>query len=232
MQQLKKRLTKIETRVKEAATKANRNPEEVKLVAVSKTYSLDKIKEVSKEGLVNFGESRVQELRDKYEEMPDLNWHMIGHLQRNKVKYLARMDNCKLIHSLDSLRLAKKIEDRGEKAGRKINALVQVNVAGDENKYGFAPEKVKDFLTKVSSFSHLQIKGLMTILPYFDDPEEARPYFGQLRELFNDIKEEQISGVEMKELSMGMTNDFEVAIEEGATIIRVGRGIFGAREYK
>ncbi|AGB40815.1 pyridoxal phosphate enzyme, YggS family [Halobacteroides halobius DSM 5150] len=232
MQQVKKRLKRIKERVKEAALKAGRNPEDIKVVAVSKTHSLDKIKQVSQAGIISFGESRVQELRDKYETMPHLDWHMIGHLQRNKVKYLARMKNCKLIHSVDSLRLAKKIEDRAQKADRQMNVLIQVNIAKDKNKYGLAPEKINDFLTKVATLDYLQVKGLMTLVPYVDDPEEVRPYFRELRELFTEIKARQISGIKMKELSMGMTNDFEIAIEEGATIVRIGRGIFGARDYK
>ncbi|GAB6137511.1 YggS family pyridoxal phosphate-dependent enzyme [Halanaerobaculum tunisiense] len=230
--QITDRLAKIKEEITQTAKRANRDPEEIKLVAVSKNHSLDQIKQLATEGIIDFGESRVQELRDKYEHKPELNWHMIGHLQRNKVKYLARMDNCQLIHSLDSLRLAKKIEDRAAKEDRQMNALVQVNVARDENKYGFAPEEVREFLEQIASLAHLQIKGLMTLVPYLEDPEAARPYFSQLRELATELQEEKIPGVKMEELSMGMTNDFTVAIEEGATIVRIGRGIFGAREYE
>ncbi len=174
----------------------------------------------------------MQEVRDKYDQLESVTWHMIGHLQRNKVKYLARRERCQLIHSLDSLRLAKKIDDRGEKAERVMEALVQVNVAKDENKYGFYPDEVEDFLQQIGELNYLQVKGLMTLAPYKEDPEEVRPYFRQLNEMFIELKEKQLPGIKMEELSMGMTNDFEVAVEEGATMVRIGRGIFGSREYQ
>ncbi|WP_282580202.1 YggS family pyridoxal phosphate-dependent enzyme [Natroniella sulfidigena] len=229
---VKQRLDQIREKIEVAASRAGRNPDEIKLVAVSKKQSLDKIKDVLDEGILDFGESRVQELRDKYDSFEqEINWHMIGHLQRNKVKYLARMDKCKLIHSVDSLRLAKKINKRANMEDRQMNVLIQVNVAEDENKYGLMSEEVIDFLTEVSSFEYMKVKGLMTIAPYVDDPEEVRPYFRKLRELAVKIEAEKIPGVEMKELSMGMSNDLEVAIEEGATIVRVGSAIFGPRNY-
>ena len=226
---IESRLAEIKERIVKAAQRSGRKPETVKLLPVSKAQSVEQIKQVKELGLTDFGESRVQELRDKREQVAGVDWHMVGHLQRNKVKYLARMENCRLIHSLDSLRLARKIEDRGEKADRKIKALVQVNVAKDENKFGFLPEEVETLLEQAADFEYLKIKGLMTLVPYVEDAEKVRPYFRQLREMFLDFKAADIAGVEMKELSMGMTNDFEVAIEEGATIVRIGRGIFGAR---
>ena len=229
--QVKKRLAEIKKRVGKAAAKANRDPEEIKLVAVSKNQELGKIEALQEEGIFDFGESRVQELRDRYEQFPEINWHMIGHLQRNKVKYLARMDRCQLIHSLDSLRLAKKINKRAGMEDRVMNALVQVNIAEDENKYGLYASEVIDYLHQVANFDNLQIKGLMTIVPHVEDDEEVRPYFKQMKSLVDQIKEEKIAQVKMEELSMGMSNDFEVAIEEGATIIRIGRLLFGSRGY-
>ncbi|WP_282706917.1 YggS family pyridoxal phosphate-dependent enzyme [Natroniella acetigena] len=230
---VKERLAKVREKVKVAASRAGRSPEEIKLVAVSKRQGLDKIKNVLDEGILDFGESRVQELRDKYDNFEqEINWHMIGHLQRNKVKYLTRMDRCKLIHSVDSLRLAKKINKRAKMEDRESNVLVQVNTAEDENKYGFMSEEVIEFLREVSSFEYMKVKGLMTIAPYVENPEEVRPYFRKLRELAVKIEAEEIPGIEMKELSMGMSNDLEVAIEEGATIVRVGSAIFGPRDYE
>ncbi len=228
----KERLLKIKRRIDEIAIKSGRNPEEIKLLAVSKNHSLDKMQQVLAEGICDFGESRVQELQDKYSFSNKVAWHMIGHLQRNKVKYLVRMDRCELIHSLDSLRLAKKINKEARKEDRVMNLLVQVNVAEDSKKYGLFCEETFDFIKKIADFENLKVKGLMTIAPYVGDVEEVRPYFRRLRNLFERIKEAEIRGVEMEELSMGMSNDFEVAIEEGATIVRIGSGIFGAREYK
>ena len=229
--EIKNRLTDIQARVKEAALRAGRDPEEIKLVAVSKNQELEKIEALQAEGIVDFGESRVQDLRDRYEKFPDVKWHMIGHLQRNKVKYLARMDRCQLIHSLDSLRLAKKINKRAEMEDRMMKALVQVNIAEDENKYGLYASEIIDYLHQVAEFDNLQIKGLMTIVPHVEDAEEVRPYFKEMKELAEQIKEEDMAQVQMDELSMGMSNDFEVAIEEGATIVRLGRSLFGSRGY-
>jgi len=228
---IKKRLTDIQSRIKKAALKADRDPEEIKLVAVSKNQELEKIEFLQEEGILDFGESRVQELRNRYEQFTDVKWHMIGHLQRNKVKYLARMERCKLIHSLDSIRLAKKINKRAEMEDRVMEALVQVNIAEDENKYGLYASEIIDYLEQVADFKHLQIKGLMTIVPHVKDAEEVRSYFKQMKDLSEKIKKEDIAQVKMDELSMGMSNDFEVAIEEGATMIRLGRILFGSRGY-
>ncbi|MBM7555467.1 YggS family pyridoxal phosphate-dependent enzyme [Halanaerobacter jeridensis] len=228
---IKERLAEIQNKIVAAARRVNRDPKEIKLIAVSKNQELAKIDSLQEEGVVDFGESRVQALRDRYEQFPEVKWHMIGHLQRNKVKYLARMERCELIHSLDSLRLAKKINKRAGMEDRVMKALVQVNIAEDENKYGLYASEIIDYLHQVSDFENLQIKGLMTILPHVDDAEELRPYFKEMKNLFDRIKEENISQVKMDELSMGMSNDFEVAIEEGATMIRLGRSLFGSRGY-
>ena len=228
---IKERLAEIQSKIAAAARRVNRDPEEIKLVAVSKNQELAKINSLQEEGIVDFGESRVQALRDRYEQFPEVKWHMIGHLQRNKVKYLARMERCELIHSLDSLRLAKKINKRAGMEERVMKALVQVNIAEDESKYGLYASEIIDYLHQVSDFENLEIKGLMTIVPHVDDAEELRPYFKEMKNLFDRIKEENIPQVKMDELSMGMSNDFEVAIEEGATMIRLGRRLFGSRGY-
>ncbi|MGM0370085.1 MAG: YggS family pyridoxal phosphate-dependent enzyme [Bacillota bacterium] len=227
----KERLAKIQSKIKAAAERAGRNPDDIKLVAVSKNQELEKLESLVEAGITDFGESRVQELRDRYEQFPDANWHMIGHLQRNKVKYLARMERCQLIHSVDSHRLAKKINKRAGLEDRVMNILVQVNVADDENKYGIAATELIDYLKKIANFSNIKVKGLMTIVPHVEDSEELRPYFKRLKKLSNQAEKLELSNVQMEELSMGMSNDFEVAIEEGATIIRIGRSLFGSRGY-
>jgi len=232
MDDINSRLLKIEERIKVAAKKSGRDLSEIKLLPISKYHSLDKMQAVLDKGYLEFGESRVQELMEKNEEFSaEVEWHMIGHLQRNKVKYLARMPRCKLIHSVDSLRLAKEINKRARQEERIMNILIQVNTAQDDNKFGIYTKEAIEMVKKIGSFENVKIKGLMTIAPYSDDPEEVRPAFRKLRGLSEKIEAEKIEGVEMKELSMGMSNDLEVAIEEGATILRVGSAIFGEREY-
>ncbi len=222
------RLSKTKERIIDAASRAGRDPASIKLIAVSKNHSTDKIEFLHKKGIKYFGENRVQELMSKNEDLTEINWHFIGHLQRNKVKYLTRMDNCKMIQSLDSWRLAKEVNKRARKNNRVIPVLVEVNTAGDENKYGFKPAETLPFIKKAQNLDFIQIQGLMTIAPYVEDSEEVRPYFKQLADLRKNINQE---GFQLSELSMGMTNDFEVAIEEGATIVRIGTGLFGEREY-
>ncbi len=234
-EELIKRYQEIEEKIITAADRADRDIEKIKLVAVGKTHPLSRmlfLKEQltdSKISLTSFGESRVQELLAKEEEFPGkINWHFIGHLQRNKVKYLARLENVTLIHSLDSLRLAREINKRAKKNDRVMETLLQVNIAEDENKYGFMQDEVKEFLQQAEEFSHLKIKGLMTILPHFAEQEKTRPYFQKMKELQAELT---AAGFKLPELSMGMTNDYEIAIEEGATILRVGRALFGPRDY-
>jgi hypothetical protein len=224
---LEKRLEDIKKRITQAALKAGREPEEIELIAVSKNHPVSRINFFKEQGIRTFGESRVQELQDKYEKVSDINWHFIGHLQRNKVKYLVRMKNCTLIHSLDSLRLAREINKRARKNNRIMPVLIEVNIAEDENKFGFLPGEVEEFLREAKGLQNIDIQGLMTIVPYVDDPEEVRPYFQKMAALKDSLNN---TGYQLKELSMGMTNDFEVAIEEGATMIRIGTGLFGERE--
>jgi PLP dependent protein len=224
---LKERLDNIYQRIENAAKRSGRKAGEVKLIAVSKNQPVEKIRALNNMGVEVFGENRVQELLEKEEELDGINWHFIGHLQRNKVKYLIDMENCLLIHSLDSLRLAKEIDKRARQIGRIMPVLLEVNMAGDLNKYGFKPEEVFNFIETARRFKNIEIHGLMTIAPYIEDPEGVRPYFRQLNSLRLDIIRK---GYQLDELSMGMTNDFEIAVEEGATMVRVGTGLFGERQ--
>lgn len=219
---------KVKENIDQACKSVNRE-NDVTIVAVTKTFSEVLIKKCIELDILDVGENRPQELRDKYEIHGDqVNWHMIGHLQRNKVKYLMRMENCRMIQSIDSLRLAKEVNKRAKKNDRKIPVLVEINISGDENKFGIAPEKAEEFLKKIINLDFLEIEGLMTILPYLDDSEKLRSYFKKMKELFDKLSAEVIP---LNELSMGMTNDYQIAVEEGSTIVRVGTAIFGEREY-
>ena len=220
----------VENTIDEACRQSGRNRSEVTLIAVSKTKPVEMLKEAYETGCRDFGENKVQELVDKYEVLPkDIRWHMIGHLQRNKVKYI--VDKVYLIHSVDSLRLAEEISKEAAKKNVDVNILVEVNVAGEETKFGTGCEEAKQLVRDIAQLPHVHIQGLMTIAPYVENSEENRIYFQQLKKLSVDISSENIDNVSMCNLSMGMTNDYEVAIEEGATMVRVGTGIFGARSY-
>jgi len=223
---IKKNLEIINEKIKNAALKVNRNPEEIKLVAVTKTATIEQIKKAISAGIKIIGENKVQEAKEKYQILStDIEWHLVGHLQTNKVKYAIEIFD--LIHSVDSIKLAKEIDKRSLQFGMITNVLVEVNVSGEETKYGIKPEEVKLFLKEISEFSRIKVRGLMTIAPMAEDTEEVRPYFRKLRELFEKIKIKSIKNIKMDYLSMGMTEDFEVAIEEGANMVRIGRGIFG-----
>ena len=225
---LKDNLNDVQRRIGEACHRAGRDPREVTLVAVSKTKPLADIEELMKTGQLEYGENYVQELCEKYEKISSpVHWHMIGHLQRNKVKYL--IDKVSLIHSVDSLSLAEQIEKEAAKKGKVAEILIQVNVAHEDTKFGLDPRKVMDLTDQISQLPHVRIRGLMTSAPYVSDPEENRGYFRALHQLFIDIRSKNIDNVSMDILSMGMTNDFEVAVEEGATMLRVGTAIFGER---
>lgn len=221
----------IKGKVKQASIRANRSLDDIQVIAVTKTVEIDLMKEAISEGLVNLGENRVQELTRKYEILNDNNikWHLIGHLQKNKVKYI--VDKVELIHSLDSYDLALEIERRAGDIGRTIHCLVQVNVSGEETKYGIEPNEVATFINKLEDLKYVQVDGLMTIAPYTEDNEETRVYFKRLKNIFDDISTLNLKNSSMKYLSMGMSNDFEVAIEEGANLVRIGSAIFGDRVY-
>lgn len=227
---LAENLKTVEERICKACERANRNREEVTLIAVSKTKPVSMLEEVYREGIRCFGENKVQELTDKYEQLPDdVRWHMIGHLQRNKVKYI--IGKTELIHSVDSIRLAETIEQEAAKKDIIADILIEVNVAEEESKFGLKVDEVIPLIEKIAKFPHIRIKGLMTIAPYVEKPEENRNVFARLQKLSVDIAEKNIDNVSVGVLSMGMTNDYEIAIEEGATMVRVGTGIFGERDY-
>lgn len=223
-------LIQVQKNIEEACKKVNRDPDEVTLIAVSKTKPVEMLKEAYEAGARVFGENKVQEIVDKYDQMPsDVKWHMIGHLQRNKVKYI--VDKVAMIHSVDSFRLAETIEKEAEKKNVVVPILIEVNVAEEESKFGLKPEEVLSFIEQIADFSHIQIKGLMTIAPYVENAEENREIFRELKKLSVDIAAKNINNVTMSVLSMGMTGDYMVAVQEGATMVRVGTGIFGARNY-
>ena len=227
---LAENLKDVERKICESCKRANRNREDVTLIAVSKTKPVSMLNEVYHEGIRCFGENKVQELTEKYDQLPeDTRWHLIGHLQRNKVKYI--VDKVELIHSVDSFRLAETIEQEAMKKNVIANILIEVNVAEEESKFGVKVDEVVPLIQEIAKFPHIRIKGLMTIAPYVENPEENRNVFACLRKLSVDIAEKNIDNVSVEILSMGMTNDYEVAIEEGATMVRVGTGIFGERDY-
>ena len=217
--------------IKNACKKSGRNPEDVTLIAVSKTKPLPMLQEAYEAGSRNFGENKVQEIMDKYPNLPsDIRWHMIGHLQRNKVKYI--IDKVALIHSVDSLRLANEISNQAQKKQVDVDILIEVNIAGEESKFGTSREEVFQLVEEIAKLPNIFIKGLMTIAPFVANPEDNRKYFRQIRELSVDIMNKNIDNVTMSVLSMGMTGDYMVAVEEGATYVRVGTGIFGERHYE
>lgn len=222
-------LREVEEKISQACLRSGRDRSEVLLIAVSKTQPLEAVEEAAGCNQIDFGENKVQELCMKYEHFPTLRWHMIGHLQRNKVRQV--LDKAFLIHSVDSLRLARAIEEEAARLDVVARILLEVNVAEEESKYGFRMEEVIPAAEEISRMEHLHIHGLMTIAPFVSDPEENRPVFQKLRQLSVDIKEKNINNVNMDVLSMGMTNDYEVAVEEGATMVRIGTGIFGERDY-
>ena len=223
-------LAEVEKHVCEACERAGRSRDEVTLIAVSKTKPVSMIEELLPGGTRDFGENKVQELTEKYEVLPkEIRWHLIGHLQRNKVKYI--VDKAYLIHSVDSLRLAETISEEGVKKGVTVPVLIEVNVAGEESKFGVSSEETEELVRAIAKLPAIQVKGLMTIAPYVENPEDNRVHFSKLKQLSVDIRNKNIDNVSMDVLSMGMTGDYQVAIEEGATMVRVGTGIFGERNY-
>ena len=223
-------LRTVEEKVQKACERAGRDPKEVTLIAVSKTKPIEMVQEAYDAGKRDFGENKAQEMKQKYEAMPkDIRWHFIGHLQTNKIKYL--LGRTCLIHSVDSLHLAQAIEAECVKRDQEVDILIEVNVAQEATKFGLKLEETLALVREAAKLPHLHIQGLMTIAPYVEDPEQNRPIFASLRKLSVDIAAKNIDNVHMNVLSMGMTGDYEVAIEEGATMVRVGTGIFGQRDY-
>ena len=227
---VKENLQKVERRIEEACKRAGRSRDEVTLIAVSKTKPVEMIREAMDGGIEDFGENKVQEMCGKMEEIKEpLRWHLIGHLQRNKVKYV--VGKAFLIHSVDSLRLAEEIQKEAEKKNVVCPILVEINIGEEESKSGIKKEEAIELVKQISALSRVRIKGLMCVPPATPDPENSRGYFRRMKQLREEIQKLELPGVEMKELSMGMTGDFEVAVEEGATYVRVGTAIFGERNY-
>ncbi len=227
---LKENLAVVEENIAKACKKAGRDRSEVTLIAVSKTKPVSMLQEIYDENIRHFGENKVQELCDKIEQMPqDIHWHMIGHLQRNKVKYI--IGKVALIHSVDTYRLAEEINIQAKKKNVVVPILVEVNIAEEESKFGTSAEDAMLLVSEIAQLENVQVKGLMTIAPYVENPEDNRAYFRKIKQLSVDIRNKNIDNVSMEILSMGMTGDYMVAIEEGATMVRVGTGIFGERNY-
>ncbi|WP_077610821.1 YggS family pyridoxal phosphate-dependent enzyme [Clostridium sp. Marseille-P2415] len=228
---VRENLEEVNNRILAACRRAGRNPQEVTLVAVSKTKPAAMITEAYTAGIRDFGENKVQELCEKQKALPDdIRWHMIGHLQRNKVKQV--IGKAVLIHSVDSVRLAEQIEEEAAKRNLNVDILLEVNVAEEESKFGFKLDETERAIREIARFPHVRIKGLMTIAPFVENSEENRPIFKKLKKFYVDMQCKNIDNVNMIMLSMGMTGDYEIAIEEGATLVRVGTGIFGTRYYK
>lgn len=227
---IKDNMQAVQARIDAACSKSGRDSKDVTLIAVSKTKPLEMLREAYEAGARDFGENKVQELMDKIPEMPsDIRWHMIGHLQRNKVKYI--VDKVYLIHSVDSYRLAEEISKEAVKKNVEVNILIEVNVALEESKFGTTLEEATMLIEQVAKLPGIRIQGLMTIAPFVENEEENREYFRKLKQLSVDIMRKNIDNVNMNVLSMGMTGDYRVAVEEGATYVRVGTGIFGERDY-
>ena len=230
MSEIRDNLEIVRRRIEEACQRAGRDASEVTLIAVSKTKPVPMLEEAYEGGARDFGENKVQEIQAKYGSLPDdVRWHMIGHLQRNKVHQV--LGKAVLIHSVDSLRLARQIEEEAAKKNIEVDILLEINVAKEESKYGFFMEDAEAAIREFSTFPHVHIRGLMTIAPFVENPEENREIFKKLYEFAVDIGRKNIDNVTMDVLSMGMTGDYEVAVEEGATMVRVGTGIFGERHY-
>ncbi len=228
---IKENLSTVETKIAAACARAGRDRADVTLIAVSKTKPVEMLREAYDTGTRDFGENKVQEMCDKIPQLPgDIRWHMIGHLQRNKVKYI--IDKAALIHSVDTYRLAEEINIQAKKHGIVVPILVEVNIAGEASKFGTSAEDAILLVEEIAALENVRIQGLMTIAPYVVNAEENRLYFRKIKQLSVDITNKNIDNVSMQILSMGMTGDYEVAIEEGATMVRVGTGIFGERNYK
>lgn len=228
---LKENLDNVLKNIADSEERSGRKKGDVTLIAVSKTKPVEMIKEVYELGVRDFGENRVQELTEKYDKLPsDIRWHLIGHLQTNKVKYI--IDKAYMIHSVDSLKLANEISREAVKHSVTANILIEVNVSGEESKFGVSPEDLEDLIRKISVLPAIRIRGLMTVAPYVVDSEENRQIFIKMKQFAVDITRKNIDNVNMDCLSMGMSGDYTVAVEEGATFVRVGTSIFGERNYK
>ncbi len=228
---IRENLEKVRENIVKAAKDAGRDPGSVTLIAVSKTKPVSMLQEAYDAGVRDFGENKVQEITEKYPQLPkDIRWHMIGHLQTNKVKYI--VDKVTMIHSVDSLKLASEISRQAVKHDTTVDILIEVNVAGEESKFGVSPAQAPELVMQISKLPGIRIRGLMTVAPPVSDPTENKPVFCALSQLLVDIDAKNIDNVNMDCLSMGMSGDYTVAIAEGATLVRVGTSIFGEREYR
>lgn len=227
---LKENLINVEETVQAACERSSRARSDVTLIAVSKTKPVEMLKEIYDAGIRDFGENKVQEICDKYDKLPDdIRWHMIGHLQRNKVKYI--IDKVCMIHSVDSYRLAEEINIQAKKHRLVMPILLEINIAQEQTKFGVPKEDALLLAEEIAHLDNVQIEGLMAVAPYVEDPEDNRKYFQEIKQLAVDIQNKNIDNINMHALSIGMTGDYAVAIEEGATMVRVGTGIFGERDY-
>ncbi|MFR5072440.1 MAG: YggS family pyridoxal phosphate-dependent enzyme [Bianqueaceae bacterium] len=231
LEELRNNLESVRDSIARAAARAGRNPEDVLLLPVTKTLGADVVEQAWQLGIRQVGENKVQEILSKKEVMGEkMQFHMIGHLQRNKVHQV--LDKACLIHSVDSVRLAEEINREAEKKGLTARILLELNVAREESKYGILEEDLDALLQNLARFQHIRVEGLMTVAPFVENPEENRKIFRRMREIFIDIRQKKVNNIDMQILSMGMTNDYEIAVEEGATIVRVGTGLFGHRQKK
>lgn len=228
---IKDNIAQVRRNIQLACERVGRSPDEVTLICVSKTKPVSMIEESYAVGEREYGENKAQELKEKYEVLPeDCHFHMIGHLQTNKIKYI--LNRACLIHSVDSLHLAQALEEACARKNTECNILIEVNVAGEDSKFGVSGEETLNLVKEIARLPHVHIQGLMTIAPFVDNPEDNRIHFRNLHKLYIDIGSENIDNVSMNVLSMGMTGDYQVAVEEGATHVRVGTGIYGARDYQ
>lgn len=229
---IRENIDSVLERAAAAARRSGRAPEDVTVIGVSKTVDAERAREAVEGGLINLGENRVQELVDKYEQLSDIDvkWHLIGHLQKNKVKYI--IDKVVLIHSLENIELAGEINKRALQHSMTANVLIELNIGQEESKFGLGEDSVYDFVKSMEQFNNIKVLGLMTVAPFSENPEDVRWVFRKMKEIFDKISEMKLINTEMKYLSMGMTNDFEIAIEEGANMVRIGTAIFGKRPYK
>lgn len=227
---LRENLRNVEASIQAACERSSRSRSDVTLIAVSKTKPVEMLQEAYDAGVRDFGENKVQEICDKYDKMPrDIRWHMIGHLQRNKVKYI--IDKVCMIHSVDSYRLAEEINIQAKKHQLVMPILIEVNIAGEQTKFGVSKEDAVLLAQEIAHLDSIRVEGLMAVAPYVEDPEDNRKYFQEMQQLAVDIQDKNIDNINMYALSIGMTGDYPTAIEEGATMVRVGTGIFGERAY-
>lgn len=229
MSDIKTNIDEIRNKIKKAAELSGRGEEDITLIAVTKTYSPDAINEAIDCGVTDIGENKVQEIVEKFDKVKPVRWHLIGHLQTNKVKYI--IDKVDMIHSVDSQRLMDEIDRQAKKHNIVMKILIQVNISGEESKFGISPDEIEEMLQHAGTLNNVKVCGLMTILPKLDSDISLRLHFVNIKRIYIDISSKKYNNIDMKYLSMGMSGDFELAIEEGSNMVRIGRAIFGERNY-